>query len=280
MCGSVPAMTQEGGAQGAPSVAKAWDFSERVVVVTGAARGIGAAAASLFADLGATVVGCDRHPTDEFHDRWAPAAGRPGGLRRILDVRDAGAVDAFVGEVEERFGAVHTLVNNAGGTFVSAFLDVSDKGEAAVIAENFTQVTHLVRRAVPLMGSGSSIVNITSSEAFQAAPRFAVYAAMKAALTQLTRTLALELSTLGIRVNAVAPDGIPTAGDDVLKDDMAEAPAPFEPVVTPPLGWFATPHDAATVVAFLASDLARFVTGATVNVDGGIVAAGGWRRRA
>ena len=144
--------------------------------------------------------------------------------------------------------------------------------------ENFTQVTTLVRLVVPHMPGGGSIVNLTSIEAHQAAPGFAIYGAMKAALAQLTRTLALELAPRRVRVNAVAPDAIPTGGDRAVRAEMLGGDAGYEPTVVPPLGALGDPDDAAAVVVFLVSDLARFVTGTTVHVDGGSWAAGGWRR--
>jgi NAD(P)-dependent dehydrogenase (short-subunit alcohol dehydrogenase family) len=101
---------------------------------------------------------------------------------------------------------------------------------------------------------------------------------MKAALTQLTRTLALELAPLGIRVNAIAPDAIPTGGDGDVRAEMLAAGSAYDPIVVPPLGFMGHADDAAAVVVFLASELARFVTGTTVHVDGGNWAAGGWRR--
>jgi 3-oxoacyl-[acyl-carrier protein] reductase len=131
---------------------------------------------------------------------------------------------------------------------------------------------------VPAMGRGGSIINITSIEAHQAAPGFAVYGAMKSALASLTRTLALELAPRGIRVNAIAPDAIPTGGDRDARGEMLAAGAEYEPAVVPPLGYMGTPDEAAAVAVFLASDLSRFVTGTTIHVDGGNWAAGGWRR--
>jgi 3-oxoacyl-[acyl-carrier protein] reductase len=131
---------------------------------------------------------------------------------------------------------------------------------------------------VPAMGRGGSIINVTSIEAHQAAPGFAVYGAMKSALASLTRTLALELAPRRIRVNAIAPDAIPTGGDRDARGEMLAAGAEYEPAVVPPLGYMGTPDDAAAVAVFLASDLSRFVTGTTIHVDGGNWAAGGWRR--
>ncbi len=118
----------------------------------------------------------------------------------------------------ERFGRVDVVVNNAGGSFQAPFLDVSPKGESMLIAENFTSVTRLIRLFVPVMPVGGSIINVTSVEAHQAAPGFAVYAAMKAGLANLTASLALEFADRGIRVNAVAPDAIMTAGEEFARE--------------------------------------------------------------
>jgi len=237
----------------------------RVAVVTGTARGIGRAIAEAFEAFGARVAGCDR---DKPY-------GEPA---MTLDVRDPVAVEVFAQTVAERWGRVDILVNNAGGTFHAPFADVSDRGERILVEENFTQVTGMIRRMLPLMGAGGSIINVTSSEAHQAAPGFAVHAAMKAALESLTRSLALELAPRGIRVNAIAPDALPTEGESGVRDGMPAAPLAFEPVRIPPLGHLGDPADAAGAAVYLASELARFVTGATLHVDGGIHAAGGWRR--
>jgi len=124
-------------------------------------------------------------------------------LAVTADVRDDDASRAFAAAIQQRFSSVDVLVNNAGGSFHAPFMDVTAKGEAMLIAENFTSVTRLIRLLVPLMPPGASVINVTSVEAHQAAPGFAVYAAMKAALANLTGSLALELSDRGIRVNAV-----------------------------------------------------------------------------
>jgi NAD(P)-dependent dehydrogenase (short-subunit alcohol dehydrogenase family) len=244
----------------------------RVAVVTGAGRGIGRAIAEAFDAFGAQVAICDR----DKPSRDRANQGKDGVLAMTLDVRDPVAVEVFARAVAERWGRVDVLVNNAGGTFHAPFADVSAKGERTLIEENFTQVTGMIRSMLPLMGTGASIINITSSEAHQAAPGFAVYAAMKAALESLTRSLALELAPRGIRVNAIAPDALPTEGESGVRERMPAGA--FDPVRVPPLGRLGDPGDAAGAAVFLAGDLARFVTGATVHVDGGIHAAGGWRR--
>jgi NAD(P)-dependent dehydrogenase (short-subunit alcohol dehydrogenase family) len=250
----------------------------RVALITGAARGIGAATAALLGRFGATLALCDRVPESASMFSEQADVENTAVLARVLDVRDPRAVDEFVADVIGRFGKIDILVNNAGGSFAAEFLEVTDKGEAMLIAENFTQVAHLVRRAVPAMASGSSIINVTSIEAHQGAPGFAVYAAMKAAVDNLTRTLALELAPRGIRVNAVAPDALPSRGERMARDQLLDSSVDFEPSLVPPLGHFGTPDDAAGAVLYLSSDLARFVTGTTLHVDGGNHAAGGWRR--
>ena len=243
-------------------------LTDRVAIVTGAARGLGRATATAFARFGATVAVCDKDELDL--DGVA--------LARRFDVRDGTAVDAFVADVVERWGRIDVLVNNAGGTFFCNLEDLSDNGEAALVAENFTQVTRFVRRCVPHMPDGGAIVNLTSIEAHQAAPGFAVYGAMKAAVAHLSRTLALELAPRGIRVNAIAPDALATGGESSVREQMLAAGADYDPATRPPLGWFGSPDEAAAVAVFLAGRMSRFVTGTTVHVDGGNWAAGGWRR--
>jgi NAD(P)-dependent dehydrogenase (short-subunit alcohol dehydrogenase family) len=173
-------------------------------------------------------------------------------------------VAAFVGGLDR----VDVLVNNAGGGFGAAFVDVSPKGEDTLIRENFSSVACFIRAAVPKMTRGGSIVNITSIEAHRAGPEYAVYSAMKAAVANLTRTLALELGDRRIRVNCIAPDVIPTPG--IGGDVPVRTPLPYAGHV----------DDIAAAAVYLASDASRFVTGTTIHVDGGNLAAGGWHRGA
>jgi NAD(P)-dependent dehydrogenase (short-subunit alcohol dehydrogenase family) len=160
-------------------------------------------------------------------------------------------------------------VNNAGGGFRSDFVGVNAKGQCALVSENFDSVTNFVRAFVPLMPpEGGSIINLTSVEAHRAAPGFAVYAAQKAAVENLSKSLALELGASGIRVNCIAPDMIPTPGVGPLEG--ATGPVP--------LGSPGHVDDVAAAAVYLAGNMSRFVTGTTLHVDGGTSAAGGWRR--
>jgi 3-oxoacyl-[acyl-carrier protein] reductase len=238
-----------------------------VAIVTGAAVGIGRASAVALAAFGADVAVCDR---DEANLDACVAEIEATGRRAVpgrLDVRDGDAVRAWVDVVAGQLGRVDVVVNNAGGGFRAEFVDVNDKGQDALVRENFTSVTNFVRAAVPHMPpAGGSIVNITSIEAHRAAPGFAVYSAMKAAVANLTQTLALELGDRLIRVNCIAPDVIPTPG-------IGDVP------VRTPLSRAGHVDDVAAAVMFLANPaLSGFVTGTTLHVDGGNRAAGGWHR--
>jgi NAD(P)-dependent dehydrogenase (short-subunit alcohol dehydrogenase family) len=255
------------------------DLAGRTAIVTGAARGIGRACAELFAACGAGVGICDLRE-DELTVVAEGIRARGGAVMAMqADVRQDEPAALFVGAVQRQFGAVDILVNNAGGSFHALLEDVSAKGEAMLVAENFTSVTRLVRLVVPLMPAGGSIVNVTSIEAHQAAPGFAVYSAMKAAVANLTGSLALELADRGIRVNAIAPDAIGTAGDEGAREQMLADEARYDPALIPPLGRRGSPEEAARVVLFLVGELSAFVTGTTIHVDGGAHAAGGWRLR-
>jgi NAD(P)-dependent dehydrogenase (short-subunit alcohol dehydrogenase family) len=249
----------------------------RVAVVTGAASGIGEAIALSLAAFGADLAVCDR---DQQGLRATVSAIEELGRRAVaglLDVRDGPAVSSFVEETVAALGPIDVLVNNAGGGFHASFVDISEKGQKALVDENFTSVTNFVRASIPHLTDGASVINVTSVEAFRAAPGFSIYAAMKAAVEQLTRTLALELSDRRIRVNCIAPDVIPTPGDAGLADAVGGANQ--EGYATGvPLG-VGTVDDCAGAAVFLAGDLSRFVTGSTIHVDGGSNAARGWRRR-
>jgi NAD(P)-dependent dehydrogenase (short-subunit alcohol dehydrogenase family) len=248
----------------------------QVAVVTGAAKGIGEATAIALAKFGADLAICDRDA--EGMEATAHEVRKTGQrcVTAAIDVRDTDAVNAWAAELDREYGQVDILVNNAGGTFYAHFFDTNAKGERMLVDENFTSVTNFVRACVPLMPDGGSIVNVTSIEAHRAAPGFGIYAAMKAAVESLTRTLALELAPRRIRVNTIAPDAIPTSGDEVNAEAVGSDRDAYDKKV--PLGW-GTVDDCAGPVVFLASGLSNFISGTTLHVDGGSHAASGWVRR-
>lgn len=248
----------------------------RVSVVTGAARGLGRATALALARFGSDVAICDR---DDEGLESCRAEIEAIGCRchvGVLDVREDEGVRDFLAGVKEALGSIDVLVNNAGGGFWSPFMDVTAKGEHALIRENFGSVTACIRHAVPQMNPGASIVNVTSIEAHRAGPGFAIYSAMKAAVANLTRTLSMELAGRRIRINCVAPDMIRTPGDEALSGDADPMLPGVESASWPEAGH---PDDCAAAVVFLAGDGARFVTGSTIHLDGGNWAAGGWKVR-
>ena len=242
----------------------------KVALVTGAAQGIGEAIAIAFARFGAEVAMCDRNADGlAYVSKEIDRIGRRV-VTGVLDVRDAEQVDAFVADaVHALRHHIDVLVNNAGGGFPAAFLDVNAKGQETLIRENYSSVTHFIRACVPHMSDGGSIINITSIEAHRAAPGFAIYSSMKAAVANLTQSLALELGDRRIRVNCIAPDVIPTPGLPDLADVSTRMALPVAGHV----------DDVAGAALFLATDLSRFVTGNTIHVDGGNYAAGGWHRQ-
>jgi len=237
----------------------------RVALVTGAAAGIGRAIATAFARFGANLALCDRDAEGLASCEREAQSDGARVVSAVCDVRDETLLARFFESVGSAFPRIDVLVNNAGGGFHSAFLDVNGRGRDALIRENFTQLSECVRLAVPSMQQGASIINITSIEAHRAAPGYAIYSAMKAAVANLSKSLALELGDRGIRVNCIAPDVIPTPGIG----------GTFPPT---PLAHSPTADDVAGAALFLASDLSRFISGTTLHVDGGNHAAGGWRR--
>lgn len=243
----------------------------RVAVVTGGGSGIGRGVAEVLTAFGARVAVWERNAD-------TAGIGRDlGGLGLTVDVREADQVERALGETTAGLGTPTILVNNVGGTFRQPFLESTEKGRNAIHRANLGQVllcTHLAAAAMVEAGLGGSIVNLTSIEGDRAAPGYAAYAASKAGIANFTRSAAVELAPHGIRVNAVAPDITTTegilerAGDDALRRwaDLV------------PLGRPGTVAEVAGVVAFLASDLAAYITGETIHVDGGTAAAGGWYR--
>jgi NAD(P)-dependent dehydrogenase (short-subunit alcohol dehydrogenase family) len=258
-------------------------------VVTGAGGGIGHGIALALAAAGADVVIADIVP-----ERCEETAARVCELgRRALpvptDVLQTDQIRALIERATAEFGRLDILVNNAGGVSPRPFADQPERSWRKHIDFNLVSVLAATSAAIPAMiagGRGGSIINVTSIEASRAAPNFAVYAACKAGVENLTRTLSVELADHKIRVNALAPDYIDTPG---VRGNVA---GPVDPSTwikhTPemedtffrriPLGGAGTEDDAGKAAVFLASDMSSYVTGTVLRVDGGTWASSGWVR--
>lgn len=256
----------------------ALDFSGKVVLVTGGGGGIGRGIAEGFDQCGAQVVVAEIDPARADATRTALGTA---SLVSVTDVRDSAGVDALLREISSRYGRLDVLVNNVGDFLgiVKPLEEYSDEDFDALFAVNLRQVFQVTRSALPLMkktGPGGSIISVSSIEAFRGIPMNIVYSAFKAGITGFTKSLALELGPSGIRVNAMAPE---TTESEQVKPS-AWIPEQYHEHIARwiPLGRFGTPADAAGCALFLASELAGWVTGTTMHLDGGALAAGGWYR--
>jgi NAD(P)-dependent dehydrogenase (short-subunit alcohol dehydrogenase family) len=243
---------------------------QKVALVTGAARGIGLAVAKRFLAEGWRVALLDIE--GELLWKSVEALAAAGDTLALnCDVSDASAVASAVAEIERRFGRLDALVNNAGVAVFAPLLETSDDDWSRVLAVNLTGPFLCAKAAVPLMrGHGGAIVNITSISAVRASTLRSAYGTSKAGLAHLTKQLAVELASLGIRVNGVAPGPVDTAMAKAVH--TPEIRADYHDAI--PLNRYGLEEELAEAVFFLCSDRASYITGQILAVDGGFDAAG------
>ncbi|MFG2087278.1 MULTISPECIES: SDR family oxidoreductase [unclassified Spirillospora] len=240
------------------------DHSGRRVLVTGGTRGIGRGIVLAFARAGATVVTC--HRTDgPLVDSLVKELSETDGDHRVVkaDVGDEADIDRLMTVCREHLGTIDVIVNNAGSISHIPFGELDVAEWRRVLDVNLTGTFLVVQKALPILSPGASIINIGSKVATVGIPLRAHYTASKAGLIGLTRSLSKELGPKGYRVNLVAPGPIET--EEEVTPEIRER---YERLTS--VGRLGVVGDVAGPVLFLASDLGAFITGETINVDGGI----------
>jgi 3-oxoacyl-[acyl-carrier protein] reductase len=238
-----------------------FDFSDRTVVVTGAARGVGRAIAERFATSGASV-----YIVDADAEAVATATGEIGADGVVADVSSTDDVNGLVARVLDQEGQIDVIVNNAGILRDGLLWKLSDADWDDVLAVHVGGTFKLTRAVVPHFRDrrAGRVINVTSYTGLHGNAGQANYAAAKAGIIGFTKTAAKELARFGITVNAISPN----ADTRMIAAIPAQRRAEIEATI--PLGRFADPSEMAAAVAFLASDEASYITGTVLPVDGGI----------
>lgn len=238
-------------------------FTDRVCIVTGAASGIGLATAKRLAQEGARVVIADLDGKKaEAAAAEAISMGAPDAFGAVCDVANEEAVQATVSETLHRFQRMDVIVNNAGLMSFKPLDQLKGDDWLKILNVDLLGAFYFIKQGFLYMHAGGAIVNVSSIHAEETQPLVAPYAAAKTALLSLTRSASLEGKPKGIRVNAVLPGAI----DTPMLWNNPNVKSGEEKIIAGDVG---QPDDVAAVIAFLASDDARFIQGAAIRVDGG-----------
>lgn len=242
-----------------------FDLEGKVALITGANGAIPRATAALFRSLGAHLVLTDLEPEAlrDFAAALPPAETR--ALTARVDVTQREEVDEAMAMAGREFGGIDILVTGAGLYVEQEVATMSDEDWRLTLGVNLDGVFHACRAAMPILRSGGAIVNIASMAGHRGSVRHAHYAACKAAVLGFTRSLVHELAPRGIRANCVSPGIIATPMTEGIMASNGTAL-----IAATPMKRFGTPEEVASVIAFLASDAAAFVTGETIHINGGI----------
>jgi len=250
-----------------PPVSIEIDLQGTAAIVTGAAGCVGRETVAALRRAGASVVAEDLDPAVRDLEG-------DGVVALVGDVADPAVAAAAVAAARERFGRLDLLVNNAARFLLKGILDTTDDEWDGLMRSNVRGPFVHARAALPVLAeTRGSIVNVASVSGVVGSPGQTAYCTTKGAVVQLTRQLAVEFAEQGVRVNAVAPGAIDTGFvDRSLGLEPGERPMPQAVIDSHPLGRVAAPREIADVIAFLASPLAGFMTGAIVMADGGATA--------
>ncbi|MBV7315244.1 SDR family oxidoreductase [Shewanella sp. NIFS-20-20] len=245
------------------------DYSAKKVVVIGGTSGINLQIALAFAAAGADVAVASRNPEKVSAAVALLQAQHPQGhhLGACFDVRDTAAVAAGFALIRDQFHQIDVLISGAAGNFPARVTELSENGFKSVIDIDLLGSFHVVKQAYPLLTRPSAIIQISAPQAFLPMSMQAHVCAAKAGVDMLTRTLAMEWGTEGIRVNSIVPG--PIANTEGFKRLAPSAELQQRVAKSVPLGRNGQCHDIANAALFLASDLASYITGVVLPVDGG-----------